>query len=66
MFSEDHLISLRILALMIAASGAYALWWPRPEIGNVFVRWSLNRTPSKVIGTGTLIVAVALFVLTFV
>jgi NhaP-type Na+/H+ or K+/H+ antiporter len=65
MFADDQVTSIRLLCLMLAAAGAYCLWWPNPKIGNIFQRAPLPRNVARLIGWVDLVGAIALFVATF-
>jgi hypothetical protein len=58
--------AIRLLCLMLVASGAYCLWWPTPTIGNLFQRAPLPKSVDRLIGWVSLVAAVVLFTATFV
>jgi len=66
MFTDDQVTSIRLLCLMLAAAGAYCLWWPNPKIGNMFQSAFLPRKVARLIGLVEFAGAIALFVATFV
>jgi hypothetical protein len=66
MFADDQVTAVRLLCLMLAASGAYCLWWPTLKIGNTFQRAPLPRNVARLIGWVELSGAAALLVATLV
>ena len=65
MIPESQVLSVRLLCLMIAACGVYCLALrQKAQIGNVFQRFTLTATASRVLGIGSLALAVVLFLLT--
>ena len=66
MFADDQVTSIRLICVMLAAAGAYCLWWPNPKIGNIFQRASLPKGVARLIGWVEVAGAVALFAATFI
>lgn len=65
MFTDDQVTTIRIICLMLAAAGAYCLWWPPPKVGNLFRSAPLPNSVARLIGWVELSGAVAVFAATF-